>query len=73
MRNNLLSFLMLTGGALVLQGILDLFFNHILVSQAEPLYVLLHILLPNAVYTLALSPLLYAAVYGTARLLRQRE
>ena len=73
MRNNLLSFLMLTGGTLVIQGILDWFVNHVLVSQAEPVYTLLHILLPNAVYTLALSPLLYAAVYGTARLLRRRE
>ncbi len=73
MRNNLLSFLILTGGTLVIQGILDLFFNHILLSQAEPGYVLLHLLLPNALYTLALSPLLYAAIYGTARLLRKRE
>ncbi|HJD22950.1 MAG TPA: rod shape-determining protein MreD [Firmicutes bacterium] len=73
MRNNLLSFLMLIAGTLAIQGILDLFFNHILVSQAEPAYVLLHLLLPNAVYTLVLSPLLYGAVYGISRLLRRRE
>ncbi len=72
-RNNLLSAMLMITASVGIQGVLDWFFNHVLAFQAEPAYTLLHILLPNALYTLALSPLLYAAVYGTARLLRNRE
>ncbi|MCI8553406.1 MAG: rod shape-determining protein MreD [Clostridiales bacterium] len=73
LRNNLLSALLLSSAALLLQGLLDWYFNYVLLGGGEPLYHLLRLTLPNFVYTLLLSPLLYGAVRLTARLLRKKE
>ena len=59
--------------ALLIQGLFDWFFNYVLLGGGEPLYHLLHLTLPNIVYTLVLSPLLYGGVRFTARLLRRRD
>lgn len=72
-RNNLLSSMLMTAAALLVQGLLDWFFNHVLISQPEPLYALTHITLPNMAYSLILTPLLYWIVYRVARALRKRE
>ena len=72
-RNNLLSALLMVTAALLIQGLFDWFFNYVLLGGGEPLYHLLHLTLPNIVYTLVLSPLLYGGVRFTARLLRRRD
>ena len=72
-RNNLLSALLLICGALLFQGLADWCFNYLLLQQEEPLYVLLHLVLPSLAYTLVLSPLIYGLVYGVTRILRNRE
>ena len=72
-RNNLLSALLLICGALLFQGLADWGFNYLLLRQEQPLYVLLHMVLPSLGYTFVLSPLIYALVYGITRILRNRE
>lgn len=73
LRNNLLSALLLVGGALLFQGLADWFFNILLLGRDSPLYVLLYMTLPDLLYSLVLSPLIYALITGMARLLRRRE
>ena len=72
-RNNLLSALLLAAGALLFQGLMDWFFNYVLLRGSEPWYMLLHLTLPNALYTLILSPLLYGLTRLIAHILRKRE
>lgn len=72
-RNNLLSSLLMTAAALFSQGILDWFFNVLLLSKSEPLYTLLHLTLPNMLYSFLLTPILYFIIYALARKLRSRE
>ena len=73
LRNNLLSALLLVGGALLFQGLADWFFTVLLLGRDSPLYVLLHMTLPDLLYSLVLAPLIYALVTGVTRLLRHRE
>lgn len=72
-RNNLLSSLLMTAAALFSQGILDWFFNVVLLSESEPVYILLHLTLPNMLYSFVLTPIIYFIVYAMARKLRNRE
>ncbi len=72
-RNNLLSALLLAAGVLLFQGLMDWFFNYVLLGGTEPWYMLLHLTLPNILYSLALSPLLYGLVRLIAHVLRKRE
>lgn len=73
LRNNLLSAMLLTAGALVFQGGMDWAFNYLLVMREEPVYFLLHRILPNMAYTFVITPLIYLLVYGVSHLLRRRE
>ena len=73
MRNNFLSAMLMITCALLLVGLADWFFYHLLLSRPEPMLALLRVTLPNAAYSLVLSPLLYAGVYGVAKLLRARS
>lgn len=72
-RNNLLSAMLLIGGALLVQCLADWFFNHVLLGLDHPFYLLLHQVLPNMAYTLIVAPLLYGLTLLIARLLRRRE
>ena len=72
-RNNLPSALLLAAGALLFQGLMDWFFNYVLLRGSEPWYMLLHLTLPNALYTLILSPLLYGLTRLIAHIPRKRE
>lgn len=72
-RNNLISSLLMTAAALITQGVLDWFFNVVLVSQPEPIYALLHFTLPDMLYSLILTTPIYFIVYAAARKLRKRE
>lgn len=72
-RNNLLSALLLTSGALLFQGLADWFFNYLLLGLEDPLFVLVRLTLPDLGYTLVISPLVYGLVYLIAGLLRRRE
>ena len=45
----------------------------LLLGRDSPLYVLLHMTLPDLLYSLVLAPLIYALVTGVTRLLRHRE
>ena len=65
--------LLLAAGALLFQGLMDWFFNYVLLRGSEPWYMLLHLTLPNALYTLILSPLLYGLTRLIAHILRKRE
>ena len=58
---------------LLFQGLMDWFFNYVLLRGSEPWYMLLHLTLPNALYTLILSPLLYGLTRLIAHILRKRE
>ncbi len=72
MRNNLLTALILTAGGGLTEMILDWFFNYTLLGGDRPFHILMHIYFPNMIYTLALTPLVYFAVWGITRLLRNR-
>lgn len=72
-RNNLLSAMLLFGGALLIQGLADWFFNTLLLGKEDPLFRLVHLQLPDMAYTFVVSPLLYGVTLLIARLLRRRE
>ena len=72
-RNNLLSALLLCAAALLLQGMADWFFTYVLMAEREPLFVLIHQILPNMLYSLVVSAPLYGIALLTARILRNRE
>lgn len=71
-RNNLLSAMLLFSGALLIQGVADWFFYYVLWMREEPLYVLLHMTLPDMAYTLVLAPALYGLTLLVAKILRRR-
>lgn len=72
-RNNLLSCMLMVGIALFLQGIFDWFFNYVISSQEHPFYVLFHMTIPNMIYSIILTPILYGMVYSTVKFLRNHE
>lgn len=72
-RNNLLSALLLGGGRSAVPGPDGLVFQLRPAEGSEPWYMLLHLTLPNALYTLILSPLLYGLTRLIAHILRKRE
>lgn len=73
LRNNLLSALLLSAGTCLAFTVLDWFFVYVLFRQPEALYILFRRLLPSAVYTWALTPLLYGLSLLAARWLRRGE
>lgn len=72
-RNNLISSMLMVVSALCIYGILDWFFNTILAGGSEPLLELLFYTLPNVLYSLLITPLIYWMVSRVARFLRSRE
>ena len=72
-RNKLLSSLLMTAGAVFVQGILDWFFNYVITSQDSPFFELCHYTLPNMLYTMILTPLVYIIIYRVARFLKKHD
>ena len=71
LRNNWLTSLLLNGAVLLLYVLVDWLLRYVLFRNAEAVYALLHILLPNALYTFMLSPLVYVLIYRVARSMRE--
>lgn len=72
-RNNLLSSCMMAAAALFVQGIADWFFNGVLPSAPEPFYALFRLSLPTFLYSLVVTPLLYAGIYEAKRFLLKHD
>jgi rod shape-determining protein mreD len=72
-RNNLLSALLLFAGGLLVQGLMDWFFNYVLLLKDNPLFVLVRLTLPDMGYTLVVSPALYGLTLLVAKILRKRD
>ena len=71
LRKNWLTSLLLNGAVLLLYVLVDWLLRYVLFRNAEAVYALLHILLPNALYTFILSPLVYVLIYRVARSMRE--
>ncbi len=70
-RNNLLSALLLTAGALLAFGLIDWFFSDLLFLKEDALYILFRLALPDWLYSLALTPPLYGLLLSISRALRR--
>lgn len=72
LRNNWLTALLLNGTVLLLYVLCDWLLRYVQFRNTEAVYALWHILLPNALYTFILSPLVYVLIYRVARSMRER-
>ena len=73
LRANFLSAMLLCVSGVVLYTMLDWLICYVLFLNAEMGDVLVHVYLPNALYTVLLSPLTYGFVLILARFLRRRK
>lgn len=73
MRANFLSAMVLCAGGVIAYTVLDWLICYVLFIEPEMVTVLVKMYLPNALYTLALSPLMYGIVLMLARFLRRRK
>lgn len=73
LRNNWLAALLLNGAVIILYTLIDWLSRFVLFWQEGMGYALLHILLPNALYTWILSPLMYVLFLVIARSLRESD
>lgn len=73
MRANFLSGMLLCCGGVIVQSLLEWILCYALFLDPESGVVLLHVYLPNMLYTILLSPLMYGVVFWTARFLRRRQ
>lgn len=73
LRANFLSAMLLCAGGVVVYSLLDWLICYVLFLNTEATAVLWHVYLPNAVYTMILSPLAYGCVLLLARFLRQKK
>ena len=73
LRANFLSAMLLCLSGVVVYSLLDWLMCYVLFLNAEAATVLLHVYLPNALYTVLLSPLAYGCVLLLARFLRQKK
>lgn len=72
-RNNWIAALMLNAAVVLLYALLIWLVEYVLFTRAESFYALWHILLPNALYTFMLCPVIYYLAYRVARGLRESE
>ena len=72
LRANFLSAMLLCGGTVLLQALLEWLFCYVLFQKEELWTVLVKVYLPNAAYTLVLAPLIYLLALAVARFLRRR-
>lgn len=73
LRANFLSAMLLCASGVVVYSLLDWLICYVLFLNTEATAVLWHVYLPNAVYTMILSPLAYGCVLLLARFLRQKK
>ena len=73
LRNNWLSALLLNAATLVTYVLVDWLTRFVLFADADAWFALYGILLPNALYTFLLSPIMYWLIYLVARGLREAE
>ena len=73
LRANFLSGMLMCCCGVVVQALLEWLLCYVLFLDPESGAVLLHVYLPNVLYTILLSPLMYGVVLWTARFLRRRQ
>ena len=73
LRANFASAMLLCSGAVLLYTLLDWVLCYVLFMDKETIPVLLNIYLPNALYTVLLSPFMYWLILWMARLLRRHK
>ena len=73
LRTNFISCMLLCILAVFLQMTIEWFFRYVLFMNEESLTILWRVYLPNALYTVALAPLIYWIVFSMARHLRRRQ
>lgn len=71
LRNNPLSALLLTAGAVIAQALLDWLCNYLLPARDGALLLLGHTVLPNLIYTLVLCLPVYVLVRGATKMLKR--
>lgn len=71
LRANLLSALLLCAGACVAQALLEWLFCYVIFFKEQVFAVLVQVYLPNCLYTVVLTPLMYWLVLGLARMIRR--
>ncbi len=72
LRANFLSAMLLCGGTVLLQALLEWFFCYVIFQKEQIWSLLFKVYLPNCLYTLVLAPAMYFGVLWVARLLRRR-
>ena len=73
LRANFLSAMLLCVGGVVVYSMLDWLICYVLYLNAEATTVLVHVYLPNALYTVLLSPIMYGCVLLLAQFLRRKK
>lgn len=73
LRANFLSAILLCFGGVAVYTLLDWLICYVLFLHDETMAVLLRVYLPNALYTVLLSPLMYGFVLTLARFLRRKR
>lgn len=73
LRTNFWSSMLLCVSGVLVQMITEWFFRYVLFLSEESLWILWRVYLPNALYTIFLSPLMYWLVLLLARYLRKKQ
>lgn len=73
LRTNFWSSMLLCVSGVLVQMITEWFFRYVLFLSGESLVILWRVYLPNALYTIILSPLVYWLVLFLARFLRKKQ
>ena len=73
LRSNFLSAMLLSVSSVVVYTLLDWLICYVLFLRDETMAVLLNVYLPNALYTIVVSPLMYWLVLLLARFLRRKK
>ncbi len=73
LRTNFLSGMLLCVCGVLVQMLIEWFFRYALYMHEEVWRILLSVYLPNALYTMVLSPVMYWIVLALARFLRRRK
>ena len=73
LRANFASAMLLCSGAVLLYTLVDWVLCYVLFMDKETIPVLLNVYLPNALYTVLLSPFMYWLILWMARLLRRHK
>lgn len=72
MRNNMLTAILMVGCASLIQNLMDWIFSYVLYDRGDVLKALWSVYLPNGLYTLIISPLMYFLVFGIMKYTMKR-